>query len=44
MNNILFENIFSNNKHFSSYKNLKKIMKQTLKKDRFETPKRTAIN
>ena len=46
MINVLFEDIFSNNKCFSSYKNLEGAYKITLKKINLKLPKtqlKTAI-
>ena len=38
--NILLENIFSNNKSFSSYKKLEDNYKNNVQRNQFETPKR----
>ena len=41
--NILLENIFSNNKNFSSYENLEDNYKKNVQRNRFETPKRYSL-
>ena len=44
MINILFEDIFSNNKCFSSYKKLEGAYKINVEKNQFETPKNSVKN
>ena len=41
--NILLQNIFSNNKDFSSYKKLEDNYKNTVEKNQFETPKSCSV-